>query len=286
MTKFTRERVIERLRSKLLQGKPLMGAGAGTALIGKILEESDVDLIFAYCTGEFRLDGYPSVFGMFPFLDCDVLSIKQMRYLSAVVDNTPVIAGIGSGGPTADYATLIDEFTEVGYAGVINVPLSPYQPIVPGGSIGMMGEYRKKLDSTLEGAVKMVATAAKKNVFSAGYAFTDEAIRKFAAAGADLLVPHLGLTLGGAAGADDSKVEDIRKQEYERLAHMCELCHEENPNAFIIAHGGLLSRPSDVEDAFKVSRTMGFIGASSCERLPIEKGMKETMEKFRTLRRR
>ncbi|MGI6041597.1 MAG: phosphoenolpyruvate hydrolase family protein [Candidatus Alectryocaccobium sp.] len=286
MTKFTRERVIERLRAKLALGRPLIGAGAGTALIGQILEEAEVDMIFAYCTGEFRLDGYPSVYGNMPFQDCDVQSLKQIKLLNAVVKNTPVIAGLGSGGPNADYATLMDQFVEAGYAGVINVPLSPYQPLGPGLSIGMQGEYRKKINSGLDGAVEMVATAAKKNIFSCGYGFTDEALIKFAAAGADLLIPHMGLTLGGSCGAYSKDVDANREAEYERLARMCELCYRENPNALIIAHGGLLSTPESVKPAFETSRTMGFIGASSTERLPIEKGIKETMLQLRTIKKR
>lgn len=286
MTKFTRERVIERLKAKLATGRPLLGAGAGTALIGQILEESGVDLIFAYCTGEFRLDGYPSVFGNMPFQDCDLQSIKQGKQLCAVVKDTPIISGLGSGGPNGDYGDIMDQFMEVGYAGVINVPLSPYQPLGPGRSLGMQGEYRKKIDTGLDGAVRMVATAARKNIFSCGYAFTDEAIRKFAAAGADLLIPHLGLTLGGSVGAYSKDIDANRAAEYEKLTRMCEMCHEENPDALIIAHGGLLANPEDVKPAFETSRTMGFIGASSCERLPIEKGMRETMEKLRTLKKR
>lgn len=287
MKRFTREIVLERLNAKIAAKRPIVGAGAGTALIGKVLDQNKVDLIFSYCTGAFRMDGYMSGFGMLPFLDCDKDSVEFGRRLMRVVDDTPIICGIGSGSPTAHTEELLKSFIdEVGYAGVINVPIEPHYPEQPGCTLGMFGERARRADSTLRQAAEVISIANKRNVFTCAYSFTDESTKVFAAAGCDMLIPHLGFTAGGTNGAILDTSEDFFNRQVEKLCRMVDLCRMENPNSICIVHGGILSTPENVAKALKACKVDGFVGASSTERLPVEEGITEVMTGLRSIKKR
>ena len=275
--RFSREEVLDRLRVKKKNRKPIIGSGAGAGLIGKVLDENGCDLIFSYCTGAFRMDGYMSHFGMLPFLNCDEDTVVFGRRLMRVVKNTPIICGIGAGSPTATTEDLLHLFIDdVGYSGVINVPIDPYYPEKPGCSRGMFGERCSRDDATLDASVRNIDIAHKRDIFTSAYCFTDEAIKKFAAVGCDLLIPHLGFTAGGSNGAhlDDSRT--FFEHEMERLSHMVDICRQENPDAICIVHGGVLSSIANIR----------YVGASGTERIPVEEGITEAMRELRGIRKR
>ena len=287
LNRFTRQEVLDRFFAKKATHKPIIGAGAGAGLIGKVLDAYGVDLIFSYCTGAFRMDGYMSGFGMLPFLDCDEDSIKFGHRLMRVVKDTPIICGIGSGSPTAHTEVLLERFIdEVGYAGIINVPIDPYYPERPGCTRGMFGERCSRDDATLRKSVENVAIARRRDVFTCAYSFTEDATRRFAAAGCDLLIPHLGFTAGGTNGAVLDKSEAFFNSEGERLAKMVEMCRRENPGTIVLVHGGLLSTAENIKKLLPLSKADGFVGASSTERIPVEEGIVEVMRELRSIKKR
>ena len=287
MKRFTRQEVLDRLNAKVKAKKPIIGAGAGTALIGKVLDRNGCDLIFSYCTGAFRMDGYMSGFGMLPFLDCDKDTVEFGRRLMRVVDNTPIICGIGSGSPTAHTEELLDMFIDnVGYAGIINVPIDPYYPEMPGCTLGIFGERSSRADATLRKSVENISIANRRNIFTCAYSYTEDSTRRFAAAGCDMIIPHLGFTAGGTNGAVLDTSEDFFNREVERLCKMVDLARKENPNSICIVHGGILSTAENVSKALKVCKADGFVGASGTERLPVEDGIAEVMTELRALKKR
>lgn len=287
MKRFTRQEVLDRLYGKIASGTPIIGAGAGTALIGKVLDEAGCDLIFAYCTGSFRMDGYQSAFGMLPFLDCDQETIELGNRLMRVVNNTPIICGIGSGSPTADTEVLLERFIDgVGYAGIINVPIDPYYPEKPGCTRGIYGERCSRVDATLRKSVENIRIANRRDVFTCAYAFTEESMQRFSAAGCDMLIPHLGGTMGGTAGFPLEDSEAFINSEIERLCLMVEVSRRENPNGIVIVHGGILSTPENVRKALMACHADGFVGASSTERIPVEEGIAKVMSDLRAIKKR
>ena len=287
LNRFTRQEVLARLREKKVRGKAIIASGAGAGLIGRILDECRCDLIFSYCTGAFRMDGYMSHFGMLPFLNCDEDSVSFGMRLMRVVKNTPIICGIGAGSPTAPVEVLLQRFIDdVGYAGIINVPIDPYYPERPGCTRGMFGERCSRDDSTLLRSVKNIETAHKRDVFTSAYCFTDESIKRFSAAGCDLLIPHLGFTAGGTNGAILDTSQTFFEGEMERLSRMVELCRKENPEAICIIHGGVLSDVPSIRCGIQKTHADGYVGASGTERLPVEQGITEVMRELRAIRKR
>ena len=287
LNRYTRKEVLERLNKKRSEKKPIIASGAGAGLIGKVLDENGCDLIFSYCTGAFRMDGYMSHFGMLPFLDCDEDSVVFGNRLMRVVKNTPIICGIGAGSPTAHTEVLLESFIDgVGYAGVINVPIDPYYPERPGCTRGMFGERCSRDDAVLRKSVENISIAHKRDVFTSAYCFTDESIRMFGDAGCDMFIPHLGFTAGGTNGAVLDTSQTFFESEMERLARMVELCRSVNPDAICVVHGGVLADTDSIAKGIRASRADGYVGASGTERIPVEQGITQVMRELRAIRKR
>lgn len=287
MKQYTRKEMNERLRSKIAAKKPLVGAGAGTPLIAKILDEAGCDFVFAYCTGEARIGGFATQIGTMPFGDADERAVRFARQASRVVEEIPIICGIGPGDPTMDVERLTDEYIALGYSGVINFPTAG-GILDPGGNPNKIAIYADSVGYGMKQEAEQIAMWNRKDIFSYAYAFYDEAIKRFIQAGVDVIIPHLGLTGGGLTGSTVVDMDDTayRDKEYEKLDYMVNLCKKENPNVIIIGHGGILAEPEDMRIAYERTDVQGFIGASSTERIPIEYGTKAVMEQLRTLKKR
>ena len=103
-----------------------------------------------------------------------------------------------------------------------------------------------------------------------------------AEAGADVLVPHMGLTTGGAIGGLTSKTLD---ECVPLIQGMHDAAKKVNPEILVLCHGGPIAEPDDA--AYVLERTegiVGFFGASSMERLPTETAMTENMKRFKAIR--
>jgi predicted TIM-barrel enzyme len=102
-----------------------------------------------------------------------------------------------------------------------------------------------------------------------------------AGAGADVLVPHMGLTTGGSIGAETARTLDDCVT---LIQQMHDAAKRVSPEILVLCHGGPIAEPDDA--AYVLERTegvVGFFGASSMERLPTEVAMTENMRRFKAI---
>jgi predicted TIM-barrel enzyme len=127
----------------------------------------------------------------------------------------------------------------------------------------------------------MIRRAHERDFLTAPYVFDDDQAAAMAVAGADVLVPHMGLTTGGAIGAQTGKTleESVRL-----VQSMHDAAKRINSEIFVLCHGGPIAEPEDA--AYVLANTegvVGFFGASSMERLPTEIAMTENMRRFKSI---
>ncbi len=271
---MTREQALERLRAQVEAGKPIIGAGAGTGLSAKCAEAGGADLIIIYNSGRYRMAGRGSLAGLLPYGDANAIVVDMSREVLPIVRETPVLAGVCGTDPFRLMPVFLEELKRLGFSGVQNFP-----------TVGLFdGTIRTGLEETGMGyglEVEMIRQARELDLLTAPYVFTPDEARAMARAGADVLVPHMGLTTGGAIGAETAKTLD---ESVELVQAMHDAAKEVEPEILILCHGGPIAEPDDA--AYVLARTegvSGFFGASSMERLPTEVAMTETMKRFKSI---
>ena len=264
----------QRLRKTLADGGTIVGAGAGTGLSAKCAEAGGADLIIIYNSGRYRMAGRGSLAGMMPYGDANAIVVEMAAEVLPVVRETPVLAGVCGTDPFRLMPVFLRQLKEIGFSGVQNFP-----------TVGLMdGTYRQGLEETGMGydlEVEMIRVASELDLLTAPYVFTADEARAMAEAGADVLVPHMGLTTGGAIGASTAKTLD---QSVGLVQEMRDAAVEVNPDVLVLCHGGPIAEPDDA--AYVLERTtgvVGFFGASSMERLPTEVAMTENMKRFKSI---
>jgi predicted TIM-barrel enzyme len=271
---MTREEALARLRAQVEQGRPIIGAGAGTGLSAKCAEAGGCDLIIIYNSGRYRMAGRGSLAGLMPYGDANAIVVEMAAEVLPVVRETPVLAGVCGTDPFRQMPVFLRQLKELGFTGVQNFP-----------TVGLMdGTYRQGLEETGMGyalEVELIRAARELELLTAPYVFTPEEARAMTEAGADVLVPHMGLTTGGAIGATTAKTLD---QSVELVQAMRDAAVEVDPEVLVLCHGGPIAEPEDA--AYVLERTtgvIGFFGASSMERLPTEVAMTENMKRFKAI---
>ncbi|HEY8339796.1 MAG TPA: phosphoenolpyruvate hydrolase family protein [Egibacteraceae bacterium] len=272
---MNRSEILARLRAVVDGGEPIIGAGAGTGLSAKCAEAGGVDLIIIYNSGRYRMAGRGSLAGVLAYGDANAIVMDMAREVLPVVKDTPVLAGVMGTDPFRKMDVFLREVAEAGFAGVQNFP-----------TVGLIdGVFRANLEETGMGfdlEVEMIRMAREMDLLTTPYAFNVEEARKMAAAGADVLVPHMGLTTKGTIGAKTAITLD---EAVERVQAMHDAAKQENPDILVLCHGGPIAEPEDA--AYVLERTegvVGFYGASSMERLPTEVAMTENMKRFKSIK--
>jgi predicted TIM-barrel enzyme len=271
---LTRDEALARLRAQVEQGTPIIGAGAGTGLSAKLAEAGGADLIIIYNSGRYRMGGRGSLAGLLPYGDANAIVVDMAREVLPVVQQTPVLAGVCGTDPFRLMPVFLDELIRIGFSGVQNFP-----------TVGLFdGTIRVGLEETGMGyglEVDMIRLAHERDLLTAPYVFSDDEATDMAKAGADVLVPHMGLTTGGAIGAESAKT----LEESVRLVQgMHDAAKRVNPDILVLCHGGPIAEPDDA--AYVLANTegvVGFFGASSMERLPTEVAMTENMRRFKAV---
>jgi predicted TIM-barrel enzyme len=271
---MTRQEALAGLRAQIEQGRPIIGAGAGTGLSAKCAEAGGCDLIIIYNSGRYRMAGRGSLAGLMPYGDANAIVVEMAAEVLPVVKETPVLAGVCGTDPFRLMPVFLRQLKEMGFSGVQNFP-----------TVGLMdGTYRQGLEETGMGyelEVEMIRAASELDLLTAPYVFTPDEARAMAEAGADVLVPHMGLTTGGAIGATTAKTLD---ESVDLIQAMRDAAIEIKPDVFVLCHGGPIAEPEDA--AYVLERTtgiVGFFGASSMERLPTEVAMTENMKRFKAI---
>jgi predicted TIM-barrel enzyme len=268
------DEVRERLAGVLASGAPVIGAGAGTGLSAKAAVHGGADLILVYNSGRFRMAGIGSNAGTLPLGDANAIMMDMgLREILPAVADTPVIAGVNGTDPTRDMRRFLGEVLDVGFAGVINFP-----------TMGIIdGRWRQSLEETgfsyrLE--VEMIAMARALGLFTMAYTFTDSETRDMSAAGVDVVVTHLGTTVGGNIGADPANTPSL-DDAIRRTEEMIGVARAENPDVIVLTHGGPIATPVEVREVLARTSAQGFVGASTMERLPVEQAIGDTVRAFK-----
>lgn len=274
MGMIKREQTLARLRAQVAAGKPIVGAGAGTGLSAKCAEAGGADLIVIYNSGRYRMAGRGSLAGLLPYGDANAIVVDMAREVLPVVNHTPVLAGVCGTDPFRMMDVFLPQLTAMGFSGIQNFP-----------TVGLFeGVFRQNLEETGMGyglEVDLVRRAREMDILTTPYAFTPQEARDMAAAGADILVPHVGLTTKGNIGAETA----VSLDDAVRLVQeMADAAHAVNPDVLVLCHGGPIAEPEDA--AYVLARTtgiVGFYGASSMERLPTEVAITDQVAQFKAL---
>jgi predicted TIM-barrel enzyme len=270
----SRQEYIRDLREIAASGRPILGAGAGTGLSAKCAEAGGADLIIIYNSGRYRMAGRGSLAGLLAYGDANAIVAEMAREVLPVVKEVPVLAGVNGTDPFRLMNRFLPELREIGFAGVQNFP-----------TVGLIdGVFRANLEETGMGyalEVEMIHQASQLGLLTCPYVFDEDQACQMAQAGADIIVAHAGLTAKGTIGARTSLTLD---QTVTLVQSIRDAAASVNPAILVLCHGGPLAEPDDV--AYVMSRThgiAGFFGASSVERLPVERAITEQVQKFKTI---
>ncbi len=274
MPRFRRQDLLAKFREMIARRQPIVGGGAGTGLSAKCEEAGGIDLIVIYNSGRYRMAGRGSLAGLLAYGNANEVVKEMAREVLPVVERTPVIAGVNGTDPFAIMDHLLDELKALGFAGVQNFP-----------TVGLIdGVFRANLEETGMGyalEVEMIRRAHEMDLLTAPYVFGPDDARVMAEAGADVLVPHMGLTTSGTIGAKTALTLD---ESVERVQAMRDAAVEVNPDVLVLCHGGPIAEPDDARHVIaRTSGVVGFFGASSMERLPTEVAMTENMQRFKAI---
>lgn len=272
--RFTKEESLAKLKKTISEGKPVIGAGAGTGISAKFAEQGGVDLIIIYNSGRYRMAGRGSLAGLLPYGDANKIVMEMADEVLPIVKDTPVLAGVCGTDPFRDMDVFLKEVKERGFSGVQNFP-----------TVGLIdGVFRTNLEETNMGydlEIEMVKKANELGLLTAPYVFNEEDAVKMAEAGADILVPHMGLTTKGSIGAKTALTLEESAEEVQKLHDAAKKVKDD---IIVLCHGGPIAEPEDASYVIKNTEGIkGFFGASSIERLPTEKAIREQTEKFKAI---
>lgn len=271
MSLFQRDDILNRLRAKAAAGQPIIGGGAGTGLSAKLEEAGGIDLIVIYNSGRFRMGGRGSLAGMMPYGDANAIVMDMAREVLPVATRTPVLAGVCGTDPFRLMPLFLKEVQAAGFSGVQNFP-----------TVGLFdGNFRVNLEETGMGygmEVDMIRQAGSIGLLTTPYCFNDDEAAAMAGAGADILIPHMGLTTKGMIGASTAVT-------LAEAARRCQSMHDAakriKPDILVLCHGGPIAEPEDAQYILDHTEgIVGFYGASSMERLPVEPAITDRIRQF------
>jgi predicted TIM-barrel enzyme len=276
MPRIARSELLTRFRAKIATGLPLIGGGAGTGLSAKCEEAGGIDLIVIYNSGRYRMAGRGSLAGLLAYGNANEIVCEMALEVLPVVQRTPVIAGVNGTDPFMIPDQFLRRLIDLGFSGVQNFP-----------TVGLIdGTFRANLEETGMGyalEVEVIARARALDLLTTPYVFSEADARAMATAGADIVVCHLGLTTGGAIGAETALTLDDCVA---RINAWAATAKAVNPDVIVLCHGGPIATPEDAQHVLAhCPACHGFYGASSMERLPTEVALTETTRRFSQIKR-
>ena len=276
MPRIERAALLQRFRAKIAEGRPLIGGGAGTGLSAKCEEAGGIDLIVIYNSGRYRMAGRGSLAGLLAYGNANEIVCEMAHEVLPVVQHTPVLAGVNGTDPFMIPEQFLRRLIDLGFSGVQNFP-----------TVGLIdGTFRANLEETGMGyglEVEMVRSARALDLLTTPYVFCESDARAMAAAGADIVVCHLGLTTGGSIGAETALTLDDC---IPRINAWAAAAKAVNPEVIVLCHGGPIATPDDARHVLsQCPACHGFYGASSMERLPTELALTETTRRFMQITR-
>ena len=276
MPRLERRAILDKFRTMIRQGRPIVGGGAGTGLSAKCEEAGGIDLIVIYNSGRYRMAGRGSLAGLLAYGNANEIVVEMAREVLPVVRHTPVLAGVNGTDPFMLTVPFLKQLAELGFSGVQNFP-----------TVGLIdGTFRANLEETGMGyglEVEMIRQAHALDLLTTPYVFDEDSAAEMTRAGADIVVCHLGLTTGGAIGAETALT---REDCVPRINAWAEAALKVRRDVIVLCHGGPIAQPEDAEFILKHCKDChGFYGASSMERLPTELALTEQTKKFKAIGR-
>jgi predicted TIM-barrel enzyme len=275
MPRFPRAELLSTFQKMVRDRQPIIGGGAGTGLSAKCEEAGGIDLIVIYNSGRYRMAGRGSLSGLLAYGNANDIVMEMARDVLPVVRKTPVLAGVNGTDPFCVFDVFLDEVAAAGFSGVQNFP-----------TVGLIdGIFRQNLEETgmsYAQEIEMIRLAHEKDLFTTPYVFDAQQAEAMVHAGADIIVAHMGLTTGGAIGAETALTLEKCIPRIEAIA---QAAHSVRTDVIVLCHGGPIAEPADA--AWVLSRTQhchGFYGASSMERLPTEKAITGQTQEFKQIR--
>jgi predicted TIM-barrel enzyme len=275
MPRFERKAIVERFHEMIRNGEPIIGGGAGTGISAKFEEAGGIDLIIVYNSGRYRMAGRASSAGLLAYGNANEIVVEMAGEILPVCKTTPVIAGVNGTDPFIIMPVFLKQLKELGFSGVQNFP-----------TIGIIdGTFRVSLEETginFSSEIDMIRMAHELDMLTTPYVFSADEAVEMVRAGADLIVPHMGVTVGGTIGATTAKSLD---ECVKLIDEWAEAARSVRKDVIVIAHGGPIAMPADVNYVLSRSEHCnGFYGASSVERLPVEMAIVEHIKTFKGLK--
>ncbi len=272
---FSREQALSRLRERIEAGVPIIGGGAGTGISAKFEEVGGIDLIVIYNSGRYRMAGRGSLAGLMPYGDANAIVMEMAGEVLPVVTNTPVLAGVCASDPFRLMDRFLDDVKRAGFSGVQNFP-----------TVGLIdGQFRANLEETGMGfdkEIELIRLARDRDLLTTPYVFDVHQTQQMVSAGADVLVAHMGLTTKGTIGAHTGRSLDDCVRDVQAIA---DAARGARPDVIVLCHGGPIANPEDAQYVLTRTRGVdGFYGASSMERLPVERALTEQVRQFKAIR--
>ena len=272
---YTRKEVIERLRVTLKRGEPLIAAGAGTGISAKFIEKGGADLIIIYNSGRFRMSGHGSTCGLMAYGDANAVAMEIGEYeVLPVVEEVPVICGVHATDPRRRMWHWLIQVKNMGFSGVNNFPT---HTIVD-------GKFRQVLEETgmsVKKEFEMVALARKMDLFSIVYVATPDEAKSMAQSGADAIIAHVGTTVGGSIGVQQAVVS--MDDAIQRTNAIIRAAKSVRKDIFFLSHGGPICTPEDAAFVNEHTECVGFVGASSLERMGVEQSLVDITRRFKKI---
>ncbi|HEI6967049.1 TPA: phosphoenolpyruvate hydrolase family protein [Yersinia enterocolitica] len=276
MPKFQRQAILAKFREMIARREPIIGGGAGTGLSAKCEEAGGIDLIVIYNSGRYRMAGRGSLAGLLAYGNANDIVVDMAKEVLPVVKNTPVLAGVNGTDPFCQFDHFLDQLKDLGFSGVQNFP-----------TVGLIdGNFRANLEETGMGyglEVDMIRLAHEKDLLTTPYVFSAADAIAMTQVGADIIVPHMGLTTGGNIGADTAlKLADC----VPLINKWAAAAKAVRDDVIVLCHGGPISTPEDAQYIMdNCPQCDGFYGASSMERLPTEIALTDTTRQFKKIKR-
>jgi predicted TIM-barrel enzyme len=273
---YTRKEVVDRLRATLKKGDAIIAAGAGTGISAKFIERGGADLIIIYNSGRFRMMGHGSTCGMMAYGDANAIAMEIGEYeVLPVVEEVPVICGVHATDPRRRMWHWLGKVKEMGFSGVNNFPT---HSIIDGHFRGVLEETGMSVQKEYE----MVALARRMDLFSIVYVGSPEEAVEMAKAGADAIIAHVGTTVGGSVGVTNAVVSwDIT---IKRTQDIIAAASRVRTDIFFLCHGGPINTPQDANRVIQNTDAVGFVGASSLERMGVEESLTNLTRDFKKLK--
>jgi predicted TIM-barrel enzyme len=275
--KYSRVEFNARLRETLKQGKPIIIGGAGDGFTAKLEEKGGVDIIGIYNSGRFRHFGAGSLSGLMPVGRNQDMVVDYAPEVLAVVKHTPVIAGFCSQDSRTLWEYWFNTLASMGVSGFMNFPTV--------GLIDAGSHYRKNLEESGLGydkEIEVLKIAHDLGFFTIGYCFTPAEARMVAEAKVDIIACHVGLTSGGLIGAESVMTLD---ESVRVTKELIAAAREARPagDFLAITHGGPMEDPESTAYVMKRTEAVGYLGASSIERTPVEPAVVKVCQEFKKM---